>query len=88
VIDLSHVDPGSPVGYLVAFAVPLLDAFLPVVPSETVVIRLGVLAANSFDSRIVPLVVLVALGAFCGDNVSYSAWSPVRPPGGRSGAVR
>jgi membrane-associated protein len=71
VIDLSHVDPGSPVGYVVAFAVPLLDAFIPVVPSETVVIGLGVLAANSFDLRVVPLVVLVALGAFCGDNVSY-----------------
>ncbi|MEP6853177.1 MAG: DedA family protein [bacterium] len=70
-IDLSHVDPSSPTGYVVAFAVPLLDAFFPVVPSESVVIGLGVLASKSFDLRIVPLVVLVALGAFCGDNISY-----------------
>ena len=69
--DLSNADPSSPVGYAVAFFVPLLDAFFPVVPSETVVIGLGVLAADSFDARIIPLVVLVALGAFCGDNVSY-----------------
>ena len=70
-IDLSTADPGTPAGYLIAFFVPLLDAFLPIVPSETVVIGLGVLAAKQFDLRIVPLVVLVALGAFCGDNISY-----------------
>ncbi len=70
-IDLSHANPSSPTGYLVAFAVPLLDAFFPVVPSESVVIGLGVLAANSFDVRILPLVILVAVGAFCGDNISY-----------------
>ena len=69
--DISHVDLGSPAGYLVAFAFPLLDAFLPVVPSEAVVIAIGVLAAKRFDIRIVPLVVLVAAGAFCGDNISY-----------------
>jgi membrane-associated protein len=70
-VDLSSVDPGSPVGYVVAFVVPMLDAFLPVVPSESVVIGLGVLAAGSFDLRLIPLVLLVAVGAFCGDNISY-----------------
>lgn len=70
-IDLSTADPSSPVGYLIAFFVPLLDAFFPVVPSETVVIGLGVLASNDFDLRIAPLFVLVAFGAFCGDNISY-----------------
>ena len=69
--DLSSVDPGSPVGYVVAFTVPMLDAFLPIVPSESVVIGLGVVAADSFDSRLIPLVLLVAAGAFCGDNISY-----------------
>jgi PPOX class probable F420-dependent enzyme len=71
VISLDQANPNSPAGYLVAFVVPLLDAFLPIVPSETVVVGLGVLAARHFDARIVPLVVLVALGAFCGDNISY-----------------
>ena len=70
-VDLTNVDPSSPGGYAIAFFVPLLDAFFPVVPSETVVIGIGVLASKSFDARIVPLVVLVAAGAFCGDNISY-----------------
>ena len=70
-VDLSSVDPSSPGGYAIAFFVPLLDAFFPVVPSETVVIGIGVLASNSFDARIIPLVLLVAAGAFCGDNISY-----------------
>jgi membrane-associated protein len=66
-----HIDPASPVGYLVAFTFPLLDAFLPVVPSEAVVIALGVLASKRFDVRIIPLLFLIAGGAFCGDNISY-----------------
>jgi membrane-associated protein len=70
-VDLSSVDPSSPGGYAIAFFVPLLDAFFPVVPSETVVIGIGVLASKSFDVRIIPLVLLVAAGAFCGDNISY-----------------
>jgi membrane-associated protein len=70
-VDLSSVDPSSPGGYAIAFFVPLLDAFFPVVPSETVVIGIGVLASKSFDARIIPLVLLVAAGAFCGDNISY-----------------
>jgi membrane protein DedA with SNARE-associated domain len=71
VIDLNHIDPSSPTGYAVAFFVPLLDAFFPVVPSESVVIGLGVLASKSFDLRMGPLVFLIALGAFIGDNISY-----------------
>ncbi|MCU1656611.1 MAG: putative rane protein [Pseudonocardiales bacterium] len=71
-VNFGSVDPSSPVGYVVAFTVPMLDAFLPVVPSESVVIGLGVLASDSFDLRLIPLVLLlVAAGAFCGDNISY-----------------
>jgi membrane-associated protein len=72
-LDLGSVDPGSPVGYMVAFTVPMLDAFLAVVPSESVVIGLGVLAAQSFDFRLIPLVLLVTAGAFCGDNMAGPA---------------
>jgi PPOX class probable F420-dependent enzyme len=74
VINLDSLDsanPGSATGYAIAFFVPLLDAFLPIVPSETVVVGLGVLASRNFDARIAPLVLLVALGAFTGDNISY-----------------
>lgn len=56
--------------YLAIFAVALLDAFFPVVPSETVVITAGVLAGTGDLS--LPLVILCAsAGAVAGDNVSY-----------------
>lgn len=57
--------------YLLAFSLPLLDAVLPVVPSETALIALGVATTGSVDPRIALLVGLAALGAFLGDNLSY-----------------
>ena len=62
---------GSPVSYLVAVLVPALDALIPVLPSETVVIALGVATAGSVDPRIGLLVALAAFGAFLGDNAAY-----------------
>jgi membrane-associated protein len=56
--------------YLAVFAVALIDAFFPLVPSETVVITAGVLAGSGDLS--LPLVILAAsAGAIAGDNVSY-----------------
>ena len=56
--------------YLAIFAVALIDAFFPLVPSETVVITGGVLAGAGDLS--LPLVILCAsAGAIAGDNVSY-----------------
>jgi membrane protein DedA with SNARE-associated domain len=56
--------------YLAIFGVAMLDAFFPVVPSETVVITAGVLAGAGDLS--LPLVILCAsAGAIVGDNVSY-----------------
>ena len=62
---------GSAVSYAVAVLVPALDALLPVLPSETVVIALGVATAGSADPRIGVLVALAAFGAFLGDNAAY-----------------
>jgi membrane-associated protein len=62
---------GSAVSYLVAVAVPALDALIPVLPSETAVITLGVATAGSTDPRIGLLVALAAFGAFLGDNAAY-----------------
>ncbi len=70
-IDLSQLDISSPASYLVAVLVPALDAILPVLPSETAVIALGVATAGSEDPRIAVLVLLAAFGAFLGDNVNY-----------------
>ena len=70
-IDLSQLAVASPVSYLIAFLVPALDAIIPVLPSETIVIALGVATVGSADPRIAVLVVLAACGAFAGDNLAY-----------------
>src|ERR1700729_2170045 len=61
----------SVVSYLVALLLPAFDAIFPVVPSETVVIALGVATAGSTDPRIALLVACAAAGAFVGDNLCY-----------------
>jgi membrane protein DedA with SNARE-associated domain len=68
---LDSLQPGEPISYLVAFALPALDAIFPVLPSETVIIAFGVATAGSADPRIALLVALAAAGAFAGDNLSY-----------------
>ena len=70
-IDLAQLDISSPVSYLIAILVPALDALIPILPSETAVIALGVATAGSTDPRIGVLVALAALGAFLGDNAAY-----------------
>ena len=56
--------------YAVVFLLALLDAVLPVVPSETAVITGGVVAASGRLS--LPLVVTFAtVGAMAGDNAAY-----------------
>lgn len=56
--------------YAVVFVLALLDAILPVVPSETVVITAGVVAAAGHLS--LPLIVaFAAVGALAGDNIAY-----------------
>ena len=70
-IDLAQLDISSPVSYLIAVLVPALDALIPVLPSETAVIALGVATAGSTDARIGILVTLAAAGAFLGDNAAY-----------------
>ena len=56
--------------YAVVFLVAFLDAILPVVPSETVVITAGVVAAGG-DLRLGLIIVMAAGGAFAGDNFAY-----------------
>jgi membrane-associated protein len=70
-ISFSQLDVSSPASYLIALTFPALDALLPVVPSETAVVALGVASAGSTDPRIAVLIGLAACGAFIGDNVNY-----------------
>lgn len=61
---------GNPYTYGLVFAIAALDAFFPVVPSETVVIAAGVVAANG-ELAIWLIIPCAAIGAFVGDNVSF-----------------
>lgn len=62
----------SPWVYLVVFAVVLVDAFFPPVPSESVVIAAAA-AAVAVGTPSLPLVIAcAAAGAIAGDNLTYA----------------
>jgi membrane protein DedA with SNARE-associated domain len=61
---------GSEWSYAIVFGVAMLDAFFPLVPSETTVIAAGVLAAHG-DLRIELVLIAAATGAIVGDNVTF-----------------
>ncbi|MDX3658942.1 DedA family protein [Streptomyces sp. ID05-26A] len=62
----------SPWLYAVLIAVSFLDSFLPLIPSEPVVIIAGVYAATG-QTDIVLVIAATTLGAFLGDLVPYTA---------------
>ena len=68
---LTSLQVGSVLSYVIAILVPALDAVIPILPSESVIIALGVATAGSADPRIALLIACSALGAFIGDNLSY-----------------
>lgn len=67
---LTHEVSQSAVTYPVVGFAAAADVLLPLIPSETIVITAGVLAAQG-DLLIWVIVPTVALGAFLGDNLSY-----------------
>lgn len=80
---LSVLQLDSPISYLLALVLPAVDALFPLVPSETVIVALGVATAGSADPRIALLVGLAAAGAFLGDNLSYLLGRRFGPAVGR-----
>ncbi len=68
---LASLQVSSVISYLIAVLLPALDAVVPVLPSETAIIALGVATAGSTDPRIALLVACSATGAFLGDNLCY-----------------
>ncbi|MFG3260518.1 DedA family protein [Streptomyces sp. NPDC048172] len=62
----------SPWVYAALFGIAMLDGFFPVVPSETLVITLGVFAGSGGEPSLVLVMLVAALGAFTGDHVSYA----------------
>jgi membrane-associated protein len=83
VTGLSHLGVSSPLSYVIAVLLPAFDALIPVLPSETVVIALGVATAGSADPRAAVLVALAACGAFIGDNAAYLIGRRLGPAAGR-----
>jgi membrane-associated protein len=61
---------GSNWSYLAIFAVAVIDAFFPVVPSETMVILAGTLAGAG-DLNVFLVIGCAWAGAVVGDNISY-----------------
>ena len=62
---------GSDWSYLIVFAVAMIDAFFPIVPSEATAIAAGVVAGTGGLS--VEIVILAAaLGAIAGDNICFA----------------
>ena len=62
---------GSSWTYVLVFAIAMLDAFFPLVPSETVAITAGVVAGAG-DLNVFVVIVAAAGGAFVGDNISFA----------------
>jgi membrane-associated protein len=61
---------GSDWSYLIVFAIAMLDAFFPIVPSEATAIAAGVVAGTG-GLRVELVIVAAALGAIVGDNISF-----------------
>lgn len=71
VLDHARALMDHPWIYLIVFLVTAVDSFLPVIPSEALVIICGVFAATQ-GAPVLPLVIAAGgLGAFTGDNISY-----------------
>jgi membrane-associated protein len=69
--EFSHlVADASGWAYLIVLAFAVVDALLPIVPSEASVITAGVVAAGG-DLLLPAVIVAAALGAFAGDNLAY-----------------
>jgi membrane-associated protein len=83
VTGLAQLGVSSPLSYVIAVLLPALDALIPLLPSETAVIALGVATAGSTDPRAAVLVALAACGAFLGDNAAYLLGRRFGPAAGR-----
>jgi len=70
IIELVEGAMGSPWVYVALCAFAAIDAFFPIVPSESLVITAGVFAASG-EPNLFGVIAASALGAFIGDHVSY-----------------
>jgi membrane protein DedA with SNARE-associated domain len=61
----------SPWVYLALFAAALLDAFIPVIPCEALVITAAVFAAQRGEPSVIGVIAVMAFGAIVGDHLAY-----------------
>lgn len=71
IVDSVRDAMGSPWVYLALFLVAAIDAFFPVVPSESLVITGGVFAAAHGEPNVLAVMAVAAAGAMIGDHISY-----------------
>ena len=62
---------GSNWSYLIIFAVAMIDAFFPIVPSEATAIAAGVVASTG-GLNVGLCILAAALGAIAGDNICFA----------------
>jgi membrane protein DedA with SNARE-associated domain len=70
IMELAEGAMDSPWIFAALFAFAALDAFFPIVPSESLVITAGVFAASG-EPNLVGVILAAAAGAFVGDHISY-----------------
>jgi membrane-associated protein len=70
ILELAEGAMDSPWIFAALFAFAALDAFFPIVPSESLVITAGVFAASG-EPNLVGIILAAAAGAFVGDHISY-----------------
>ncbi|MGH3071310.1 MAG: DedA family protein [Gaiellaceae bacterium] len=68
--SLVNAVSGSDWSYLIVFAIAMLDAFFPIVPSEATAIAAGVVAGTGGLSVEI-CILAAATGAIVGDNISF-----------------
>ncbi|BAL87903.1 hypothetical protein AMIS_26830 [Actinoplanes missouriensis 431] len=66
----------SPAVYLLIFAFTLVDAVLPVMPSEAVIVAAGAFAATG-EPDVLGVVLSAALGIVAGDHIMYAIGSRI-----------
>lgn len=71
ITDLLVGAVSSPFALLVVFAVCMLDAFFPPVPSDIVLVAAVAVAVSGSPALLVPIILVAAVGAIIGDNIVY-----------------
>ena len=61
----------SPWALVVLFALCVIDSVIPPFPSESIVTALAAILIKTDPPRVLLVLVLAALGAWCGDNLAY-----------------